>query len=280
VAVYRYCGGDGSELFQVVRFANKVFRPRRGDPDRPGAWRYDLHGVPRVLYRLPELRAAAPGEPVFVTEGEKDVDRLRAAGLVATCNPGGAGKWRDEYSPWLAGRDVVIIPDNDDAGRAHAAEVARAVAPFARSVRVVALPGLPGKGDASDYLAAGGSAAALRALAAAAPVYRPAGASDASPPRRAPARPHGPYRPAAHVRPMPGEPRRDAQLMDIVEFDSAEVLDAVRPYLAELAEELGLRFAAGRDASPEGWRACHAVGRRDRNPSASLNLINGYYYDH
>ncbi len=55
-------------------------------------------------YRLPELAAADPRRSVFVVEGEKDADRLAALGAVATCNPGGAGKWRPEFGAHLAGR--------------------------------------------------------------------------------------------------------------------------------------------------------------------------------
>src|SRR5438874_599443 len=85
-----------------------------GAPDSPRGWLSGIAGVERILYRLPELLAADPEAPVFVVEGEKDVDNLHERGLVATCNAMGAGKWRDEYSPALAGRDVLVLPDNDE----------------------------------------------------------------------------------------------------------------------------------------------------------------------
>jgi hypothetical protein len=53
-----------------------------------------------VLYRLPELLAARQKKPnitVLVPEGEKDVESARELGFVATCNPFGALKWKDEY---------------------------------------------------------------------------------------------------------------------------------------------------------------------------------------
>src|SRR5690606_11913344 len=108
---------------------------------------------PHLLYRLPELIAAPPDVPVFVCEGEKDAQRLADEGLIATTGSCGAGKWREGFSEHLAGRDVVILPDNDDVGRKHAALVLRSVHPFARSVRIIELPGLPPKGDVSDWLA-------------------------------------------------------------------------------------------------------------------------------
>jgi len=72
-------------------------------------------------------------------EGEKDVDRLRALGMVATCNPMGAGKWKSSYNEYFKGKVVAIIPDNDDVGRAHAQDVARNLYGIAASVKVVKL---------------------------------------------------------------------------------------------------------------------------------------------
>ncbi len=89
VTTYDYKDADGKLIFQVCRRDDKQFPLRR--PDGRGGWVWNLDGVPRVLYRLPELLAADPGAWVFIPEGEKDVDRLHAHGLVATCNPGGAG---------------------------------------------------------------------------------------------------------------------------------------------------------------------------------------------
>jgi len=88
--------------FQVVRQPGKNFRQRR--PDGKGGWIWNLEGVGRVLYRLPELMATGTDHTVYLVEGEKDVETLRGLGEVATTNPGGAGKWRPEYTPALHGR--------------------------------------------------------------------------------------------------------------------------------------------------------------------------------
>ena len=94
-------------LFQTIRFEPKDFRQRR--PDGNGGWVYHLDceksakckcnpklpAVRRVLYHLPEVLAASD---VVIVEGEKDCNTGSAWGLVTTCNPMGAGKWRDEYS--------------------------------------------------------------------------------------------------------------------------------------------------------------------------------------
>ena len=162
---YDYRDEGGELLFQVVRTPapdGKTFRQRR--PDGRDGWIWDVEGVRRVLYRLPELLAADPSETVFLVEGEKDADNLARGGLTATTNPGGAGKWRPEYSATLRGRHVAILPDHDEVGRQHAADVARSLAGAAASVRAVDLPGLAEHGDVSDWLVAGHTVAELREL--------------------------------------------------------------------------------------------------------------------
>jgi DNA primase len=91
-----------------------------------------------------------------VVEGEKDVHSLETLNLVATSASGGAGKWRPEYSESLKGRLVIVIPDNDDPGRAHAKQVVESLAKVA-TPRLLELPGLPPKGDVTDWIAAGGT---------------------------------------------------------------------------------------------------------------------------
>src|SRR5262249_704766 len=105
VKTYDYLDEAGEHLFQVVRYEPKDFRQRR--PDGRGGYINNLKDTRRVPYRLPELvKAVAAGETIYIPEGEKDVDNLRAIGLVATTNPGGIKKWRDEYSEHLRGADV------------------------------------------------------------------------------------------------------------------------------------------------------------------------------
>lgn len=115
-------------------------------------------------YRFPEL-FAAPDQPIFIVEGEKDIDRIRELGLVATCNAGGAGRCRKEFAEFFKDRSRVVLPDNDDAGREHARQVVANFAPLASDVRVVELPDLPLKGDVSDWLIIGGTRDELERLA-------------------------------------------------------------------------------------------------------------------
>ena len=148
--VYDYTDEDGDVLFQAVRFHGKKFRQRHLEN---GEWVWNLDGVRRVLYRLPELiEGVREGRTVYIAEGEKDVEALRVLGKVATCNPMGAGKWRPEYSDWLTGVGVIIIADRDEPGRAHAETIKTSLQGKARAVWIV--QARQGK-DVSDHLSAG-----------------------------------------------------------------------------------------------------------------------------
>lgn len=169
---YVYTDEQGKTLFGIIRTPRKDFFAVR--PDGNGGWLYGLEGVEPVPYRLPEvIKAVSEGKTVFIVEGEKDADNLRKLGLVATTNHGGAKKWRDHYSDYLVGADVVIIPDDDEPGREHAERVAQSLVGKAKSIRILELPDLPPKGDVSDWLEAGGTKEEFLALAEAAPEYEP-----------------------------------------------------------------------------------------------------------
>ena len=160
-AIYPYVDANGKP-FEVVRTQPKGFYQRR--PDGNGGYITNLKGITTTLYRQDKLgQAVDNNEPVYLVEGEKDVDRLLSLGLVATTNPMGAGKWRDSYSQALKGADLVIIPDNDQPGRDHAAEVARSCHGIAKRVRVLGLPSECK--DVSDWLDNGGDIEQLKQLA-------------------------------------------------------------------------------------------------------------------
>jgi hypothetical protein len=171
VARYDYRDEAGNVVFQAVRYEPKDFKQRR--PDGKGGWTWSVKGVRVVPYRLPEL-LGEPARPVVVAEGEKDCDNLARVGVLATCNAGGAGKWTAEHSACLRGRRVIVLPDNDEAGRNHAHQVAESLQGIAESVRIVELPGLPDKGDVSDWLVAGGTKEEFKRLVETAPVWTPA----------------------------------------------------------------------------------------------------------
>jgi len=170
VKAYDYRDESGTLLYQVVRYEPKNFRQRR--PDGQGSWIWNLEGVRRVLYRLQELLRANSNDWLFVVEGEKDVDRLYGEGLIATTCPMGASKWSDEFSAFFNDRELVaIIPDNDEAGYRHAKKIAESLLREGCSPRIIMLPGLPEKGDLSDWFAQGGTREQLLRLADQAPLY-------------------------------------------------------------------------------------------------------------
>jgi len=174
VTTYDYRDENDVPVFQVCRFEKverqadgterkvKTFRQRHKVGDE---WVWKMKGVRRVLYRLPQL-LAAKDEPVFLVEGEKQVDFLRSLGLCATCNPQGAGKWRDEFAESLRGRDIIIVPDNDPVtekngkvscvGMEHAESVADSLTGKAATVHVLSLPGMEEKWGLDDWLQKGG----------------------------------------------------------------------------------------------------------------------------
>ena len=171
VATYDYVDPETGEIkLQVVRYEPKDFRQRR--PDGDGGWNWSVPASERILFNLPSVYAT--DKLVCVVEGEKDVIALAAIGIVATCNPGGAGKWQENYTAALAGRDVVILPDNDEPGENHASIVSQALTGRASRVRIVRLPDLPPKGDVADWIANGGTRADLARLIVQAEIPVPA----------------------------------------------------------------------------------------------------------
>lgn len=165
VATYDYHQADGGLSFQVVRLLPKDFRQRR--PTKTGGWEWKA-GDRSLLYHLPELLAADDDRIVLLLEGEKDVDRARSLGLLATTAAGGAAKWSDGNSTWLAGRRVAVIGDNDAAGQKDVARKLASLAGVAARVAEVKLAGLPAGGDLSDWFDAGGTPEQLTELAEAA----------------------------------------------------------------------------------------------------------------
>jgi hypothetical protein len=148
VKAYDYTDIDGKLLFQVCRYEPKTFKQRI--PDGPGKWKYGLNGVAPVLYRLPEI---VKSQEIIIVEGEKDADTVSGLRFTGTTSPMGARKWRPEYSDFLKDKDVILIPDNDNEGREHMAQVGTALRDTARSLKWIDLPDVPSKADISDWTA-------------------------------------------------------------------------------------------------------------------------------
>ena len=184
VATYRYLDDNGKLLAEKLRRADKSFTWRQPDP-RHG-WVYNRKGVPNRLYVGGELAGA-----VFVCEGEKDVDTLHRLGYNAASGADGAGpgKWRKEYTEQLRGRTVCVFTDNDEVGRAYAAETCNALHGAASSVQLLDIatvwPEIPEHGDVSDLVAALGAERACELIGqmiVSAPEWEPQGVPQAEDP--------------------------------------------------------------------------------------------------
>lgn len=155
VASYEYRDDGG----RVLAVKERYYKDKDGEKqqywrhqDERGNWFYGAGDAVIPLYKHECI-----GNPVYLVEGEKDVDTLIAGGLHAVTNPNGAGeKWKDRYTEQLRGYDVAVIPDNDDIGKKHAQEVCTALHGVAASVRLLDLsqlwPDIPNKGDTTDYV--------------------------------------------------------------------------------------------------------------------------------
>jgi putative DNA primase/helicase len=169
VVKYHYTDDKGVLLYQVLRLQPKSFRQRR--PDGKGGWIWNLKDTRRVVYRWPELMEY-PDATVFVTEGEKDCDRVRSLKLCATCVA--HGKWTEDCAGTLAGRDVVILEDADDPGHAKALAAATAL-----GGKLPGLTGHPNNKDVSDWLDADPSrAGTLANICLEAPLWVPSAADE------------------------------------------------------------------------------------------------------
>lgn len=208
IATFEYFDASGKLAYEVLKFAKTArqrYMQRRKHPKggwiwglqkglygktRGGDWfkaKADKHyeaeenieEAHRWLYRRDEvLKAKAEGKTVFLCEGEKDVETLRSWGLVATTNAGGAKYWSETFDDDLAGTDLVLLPDNDDAGQQRALIRGAGFKPKAKKLRVLDIakiwPEAPNKADVTDWKdQAGGTAEQFAKHVAKAPLWQP-----------------------------------------------------------------------------------------------------------
>lgn len=158
-AIYKYLDKNGELVAEKVRYTNKNFFWRSKKPDGS----YDYHKPENVpLYNGMVLEKA---EAVFLVEGEKDVDTLTKHGLPAVSLPNGA-HWENEYVAYFSDKVIIILPDNDDAGRGYAKAALKALKPTNYNAGIMQLnnwwPEIPEKGDVTDYITAKGEEAVAK----------------------------------------------------------------------------------------------------------------------
>ncbi len=162
VETYTYRDEQGNILFYKDRY-KLTFEDGTTDKDFKqyrvinGEKILSLGDVRRVLYKLPELLTSDKEEPIFLCAGEKDVNRLRVYCMVATTNTEGEGKWNSEYNEAFRNRTVYILVDNDPTGKKRVDLVSKELRTVGCRIKVIELPGLPEKGDVSDWLESGHS---------------------------------------------------------------------------------------------------------------------------
>ena len=155
-AEYNYIDSDGVVLVSVRKYVETD-----NDGEDKKQFRQFMNGrmglpEPRPLYNIPNILAF---NTVVWAEGEKCADALTSMGFAATCTIGGAGMLSErvahkfDFSP-LEGKDLILWPDNDKAGRDLAALVERlAKEAGAKTTLMLRAPfGKPEKWDAADAL--------------------------------------------------------------------------------------------------------------------------------
>jgi hypothetical protein len=179
VAVYPYTDKDGNLVARVCRYEwddengerqkrlpiDSLLEPqpppwdaaddRVGKKPEQGGW---VHKAPppaqRPLYRLHQLFHASLEVPIFLPEGEKDVDTcVQRWGFTATTVMDGFANWWGTYALFFEDRHVVVLIDNDDKGRVRGEFLRRVLGRVAAKVDVV-LPPVGPKGDITDWAAA------------------------------------------------------------------------------------------------------------------------------
>jgi Protein of unknown function (DUF3631) len=175
-ALYTYQDETGAPLYWRVRAdchatGDKFIRPfywsgtgfEAKEPPAPP------EGKP--LYGLQRL-ALKPAAVVIVCEGEKATDALNkyfkqceASGVLAVTSGGASSAGAANWQP-LNGHACFVFPDHDEAGAKYAHEVIAALQGIAASAAVLDISGLhlPPKGDAVEWLAAGGDIDGLMLL--------------------------------------------------------------------------------------------------------------------
>jgi hypothetical protein len=191
---YRYTDRDGNPLYEVIRYqwelpdGSFVIDPKTGNPKKTFRQRrkvgsdyvYNLDGIGHTIYRHPEVEiAVAEGRVVYLVEGEKDVETLESWGLVASTNSGGAQHWSPAHAELFRDADVVILLDNDDAGRSGGLKRAQSLRGIAKRVRVLDfaqhIPDFPAKLDVTDWKDRfGGTSDQLEKIIAGLPDWRSA----------------------------------------------------------------------------------------------------------
>ncbi len=159
-AVYNYFSINGSYAFTKIRLEGKKIIYGKLQNER---FAYGLgHDVGRknykAIYGSPQTinKAIAEGRPIFIPEGEKDVDTLIKQGYT-TFTYGGVNDWQSDFATLVQGAEVFILVDNDEPGKRVAEIIQNDIKAVAKSSKIIVpMPDTP-KADITDYFSAGHS---------------------------------------------------------------------------------------------------------------------------
>lgn len=162
-AIYHYVSINGGYAFTKIRLEGKkilygVLQNERFTYGLQGRNRRELKGiyVPDGVQAINE--AISEDKPIFIPEGEKDVNTLKSKGYTAITY-GGVNDWQQDFAVLFKNANVIILADNDEPGKHVASVIQRDLQRIAKSVGVIVpMPDMP-KGDITDYFNAGHSKA-------------------------------------------------------------------------------------------------------------------------
>ena len=150
-AVYDYKDATGKYLYSKIRFVGKHIKYAVVDYKADSFKMGKPEGVKSTMYNLPAaLKAIKKGIPIYITEGEKDVNTLKELKYTAV-TAGGVNDWKKEFSHYFTGARVIILPDNDAPGLDLKDKIIADLKPFAHSIKWV-VTSKAEHGDVTDYL--------------------------------------------------------------------------------------------------------------------------------
>ena len=155
--IYQYKTEDGKKVLKEVvthiKDGKKVITQRRPGPPGYG-YICNADGVPPSLYHVELVKDA---DTICIAEGEKDADTVtnlklgRHHRLMVGVTSGGAASWKPEFAKYLKGKNVILMPDDDEAGEQYAAAVRASLEAEGIEYREVRF-GDVGCKDVSDFL--------------------------------------------------------------------------------------------------------------------------------
>lgn len=155
-ALHAYTDGKGNILHWRIRLKNpktgeKWIRPMRLDDAKGFLLEEPNYTNGKPLYNLHRL--SQEKSPVLIVEGELCVDRLGRLGALSTTSGGAGSVEKTDLQP-LAGRLIILWPDNDDPGKRFTEAFIKKLKPLGCEIRQINIDilNLPEKGDVIDWL--------------------------------------------------------------------------------------------------------------------------------